>query len=124
LGVFVPAVLAFTMAGCRVAAAGADQRDLTVPEVHAPLSNATPGNVESDLERTIRVQLDKSFSDDPSLREGDISVSVDNGDVTLTGNVWSEAERKRTNYLAMDVPGVRSVANALRVSEEEDDEDR
>jgi osmotically-inducible protein OsmY len=62
------------------------------------------------------VQLDKSIADEPSLKHRDISFSVDGGDVTLTGTVRTEAERRKANEVVMNVPGVRSVANALRVS--------
>jgi osmotically-inducible protein OsmY len=72
--------------------------------------------VETDLDRAIRAQLDKSLADDSSLKNRDISFSVDGGDVTLTGTVRTEAERRKANVVVMNVPGVRSVANALRVS--------
>jgi len=42
---------------------------------------------------------------------------VDGWDVTLTGDVKTEPERRKANELVMNVPGVKSVANALRVSE-------
>jgi len=63
------------------------------------------------------VQLDKAFSDDPNLKDRDIGFSVDGWDVTLTGDVKTETERRKANDLVMNVPGVKSVANALRVSE-------
>jgi osmotically-inducible protein OsmY len=77
---------------------------------------APPARVETDFDRTIRVQQDKSIADEPSLKHRDISFSVDGGDVTLTGTVRTEAERRKANEVVMNVPGVRSVANALRVS--------
>ena len=73
---------------------------------------------ESALERTIRIQIDKMVEDDPGLKDCDINVSVDGSDVRLTGSVRSETERRRANSVAIDVPGVRSVANALRVVSE------
>ena len=73
--------------------------------------------VETDLERSIRVQVDKAFSDDPNLKDRDISLGVDGWDVTLTGDVQTETERRKANELVMNVPGVKSVANALRISE-------
>jgi osmotically-inducible protein OsmY len=63
------------------------------------------------------VQLDKEFSVDPNLKDRNISFSVDGWDVTLTGVVKTEIERRKANELVMNVPGVKSVANALRVSE-------
>ena len=63
------------------------------------------------------MQLGKAFSDEPSLKDRDIGFSVDGWDVTLTGDVKTETERRNANALVMNVPGVKSVANALRVSE-------
>ena len=62
------------------------------------------------------MQLDRSLSDESSLKECAISVRVDDGDVTLTGSVRSQTEAEHANDIAINVPGVRSVANALRVS--------
>jgi hypothetical protein len=73
-------------------------------------------HLKNDLERTIALQLDKLISDEPTLRNRDITFTVDDSDVIVTGNVQSDAEREKTNEIAMNVPGVRSVANALRVS--------
>lgn len=109
-------MLTLTLSGCR--AAPAPQRDLTAPvvQVSRPPDSTPPALAENDLVRTIRVQLDKSISEEPSLKNRDIIFSVDDGDVTVTGNVRSDAEREKTNEIAMNVPGVRSVANALRIS--------
>ena len=114
---FASAFCAFALNGC--APASGPQQALAVPTVlasavHAP---ATPVRVETDLERSIRVQLAKAFSDEPSLKDRDVSFSVDGWDVTLTGDVKTEPERRKANELVMNVPGVKSVANALRVSE-------
>ena len=108
---------AFALNGC--APASGPQQALAVPAVLASAVQgpATPVRVETDLERSIRVQLDKAFSDDPGLKDRHISFSVDGWDVTLTGDVKTEPERKKANELVMNVPGVKSVANALRVSE-------
>ncbi|HTL03178.1 MAG TPA: BON domain-containing protein [Vicinamibacterales bacterium] len=114
---FASAFCAFALNGC--APASGPQQALAVPTVlasavHAP---ATPVRVETDLERSIRVQLAKAFSDEPGLKDRDVSFSVDGWDVTLTGDVKTEPERRKANELVMNVPGVKSVANALRVSE-------
>ena len=45
------------------------------------------------------------------------SLLVTNGDVSVTGTVRTEEERRKINDLAMDIGGVKSVANALRVGE-------
>ena len=51
------------------------------------------------------------------LKGRDISFIVTNGDVSVTGMVRTEEERKRINDLAMNIGGVKSVANALLVAE-------
>ena len=48
-----------------------------------------------------------------------MSFNVVNGDVTVMGTVRSEDERKRMNDIVMNIAGVKSVANALRVAGEE-----
>jgi hypothetical protein len=103
--------------GCRATGGSQEAPEPTAPTVQAPWgASANSARTETDLDRTIRVQLDKSFADEPSLKDRDISFSVDGGDVTLTGTVRSETARRKANEVAMNVPGVRSVANALRVS--------
>ena len=53
----------------------------------------------------------------PTCTNRDISFIVTNGDVSVTGIVRTEEERTRINDLAMNIDGVKSVANALRVAE-------
>jgi hypothetical protein len=77
----------------------------------------TPLVPETEADRLIRRDLNLAISQDPSLRDRQISFLVSNGDVSVTGIVKNEGERKRINDLAMDIDGVKSVANALRVSE-------
>jgi hypothetical protein len=76
---------------------------------------ATPAS-ENPADRIIRRDLDEAIAQDPGLKEREISFSVDNGDITVTGTVRTEEEREKINELGMGVRGVRSVANALRVS--------
>ena len=68
-------------------------------------------------DRTIRRELNLAIDRDTDLKDRDISFIVNHGDVSVTGIVRNESERERINELAMGIPGVRSVANALRVSE-------
>ena len=77
---------------------------------------APPARVENGVDRAIRIELEGVFSRDPMLKAQDINFIVEGGDVTTTGSVKTGKERERVNQLAMNVPGVRSVANALRVS--------
>jgi hypothetical protein len=72
---------------------------------------------ESPEDRGIRRHLNLAIAQDPSLKDRQISFLVSNGDVSVTGIVKSEEERRKMNELAMNIAGVKSVANALRVSE-------
>jgi len=71
---------------------------------------------ESDADKRIRQEVDSVIQQDPALKGRPISFSVDNGDITVTGTVRTETDRQRINELALHVAGVKSVANALRVS--------
>jgi osmotically-inducible protein OsmY len=56
-----------------------------------------------------RIELDNF------LRDRDIRLRVDDGLVTITGEVWSTLERERVSELIRGVPGVIDVANELAV---------
>lgn len=71
---------------------------------------------ETDADKRIRQDVDAVIARDPALKDRPISVSIDNGDITVTGTVRTETERQKINELAMHVGGVKSVANALRVA--------
>ncbi|MEO5739137.1 MAG: BON domain-containing protein [Vicinamibacterales bacterium] len=66
----------------------------------------------------IRRDLTLAIARDVDLADRGITFIVANGDVSVTGIVRTEDERKKMNDLAMNVDGVKSVANALRVAEE------
>lgn len=65
----------------------------------------------------IRRELNLAISRDAELRGREISYIVANGDVSVTGTVRTEEERRKMNDLAMNIVGVKSIANALRVAE-------
>jgi BON domain-containing protein len=71
---------------------------------------------ESAGDGSIRRQLNAAIEQDPSLKDRVITFTVINGDVTVTGTVRTEIERQRMNELAMQIDGVKSVANSLRVA--------
>jgi osmotically-inducible protein OsmY len=71
---------------------------------------------ESEADKRIRQEVDAVIEQDPALKDRPIRFSVDNGDITVTGTVRTETERQKINELALHVAGVKSVANALRVS--------
>ena len=65
----------------------------------------------------IRRDLDLAIARDADLKNRLISFIVANGDVSVTGMVRTEQERRKINDLAMNIGGVKSVANALLVAE-------
>ncbi len=85
---------------------GRDQKD--IPAVAVP---------ENETDRTIRRELNRAIAEDPRLKDREISFLVSNGDISVTGTVRNEDERRKINDLAMNITGVKSVANALRVDD-------
>lgn len=55
------------------------------------------------------------LTEDPWLDASDIEASVKDGDVTLTGLVYSREDKRRAERLAEEVSGVGDVQNNLRV---------
>lgn len=88
----------------------ADQR----AHEHEPDASLVP---ENPSDRRVRRDLGLAIARDRELRDRDISFMVSRGDVSVSGVVRSEDERRKINDLAMGIDGVRSVANALRVAE-------
>lgn len=72
---------------------------------------------ENAGDRRIRRNLDTAIARDTELQTRAISFIVTNGDVSVIGTVRTEKERRKINGLAFDIGGVKSVANALRVTE-------
>ena len=66
---------------------------------------------DKDLKQHVQSALDW----EPSLDASDIGVSVDEGVVTLRGNVRSYTERSTAERVALRVYGVKAVANDLEV---------
>jgi hypothetical protein len=82
--------------------------------INIPTATSIPQN-PADL--GVRRDLNLALADDVDLRNREIQFIVTNGDVSVTGTVRTEAERKKFNDLAMNIGAVKSVANALRVAE-------
>jgi osmotically-inducible protein OsmY len=65
-------------------------------------------------DRILQEDTLRALEFDP-LNAASIGVTVANGVVTLHGRVGSTVERETAERLALDVPGVRAVANELAV---------
>jgi hypothetical protein len=105
-------------AGCRAdtssVAREPESATLAKPVASSPYAAIAP---ENPADRGIRRNLVLAIDRDADLRQRDISFVVANGDVSVAGTVSTEEERKKVNELALNIEGVKSIANALRVSE-------
>jgi osmotically-inducible protein OsmY len=72
---------------------------------------------DNPSDREIRRHLNLAISHDDALKSRDISFIVSNGDVSVTGTVRTEEERRKLNELAMNIGGVKSVANGVLIAE-------
>jgi hypothetical protein len=88
----------------------------TPPDVRAR-EGAAAVVPENPADRAIRQELVSAIAMDPQLKNREISFLVSNGDVSVTGTVGTEQERRKINDMAMSIAGVKSVANAVRVEE-------
>jgi osmotically-inducible protein OsmY len=86
-------------------------------EVHAtPAPTPQIAEPESESDQAIRRALRASIDEDAALKNRAITFSIDRGDITVSGTVRTETERQKINELAMQISGVKSVANAVRVT--------
>lgn len=65
----------------------------------------------------IREDVSDALSDDPMVDASEITVSVSNCEVMLTGTVDSRLEKRRAEDCAERISGVKHVQNNLRVNE-------
>ena len=82
------------------------------PSPSTPSSSASPSK-PTNLE--IEVNVNSKLLDDKELSTYPITVKVDNGVTTLSGEVPSEALKNRAEKVAKSVKGVSSVINNLTV---------
>ena len=121
----VSAVVAIVLAsgGCSANTATQErpqerQRQATAPDNDNRIKSPSPTGIpESPTDRLIRRDLNLSISHDADLKHRDISFIVTNGDISVTGIVRTEDERRKINDLAMNIDGVKSVANAVLIAE-------
>jgi len=71
------------------------------------VSDRTDADIADDIRYRLR--------SDASIDAGLITVTVNDGKVTLAGSVGSAAEKREAQYEAWIVPGVRSIANTIHV---------
>ena len=66
----------------------------------------------------IREDVNDRLTYDPQIDATEISVSVDKGEVTLSGTVGSRHERRHAEDCAENISGVKHVQNNIRVQDE------
>ena len=71
--------------------------------------------VGDDMDGRLHDALDDLVESDPVLRDRDIDFDVNNGAVTVKGDVRSTAEKAKVSEIIQGVPGVKDFANALEV---------
>ena len=104
-------------ASCGANTATKEQPRESPQQVDAEPSAPAIAVPENPADRNIRRELQHAITQDAELNDREISFIVSNGDVNVTGTVRTEEERKKINDLAMNISGVKSVANGLRVAE-------
>lgn len=68
-----------------------------------------------DLDGRVRSVLGQMVDQDPVLRDRDIDFDVNNGVVTVKGEVRTAAEKSKVSEMIKAAPGVKDFANALEV---------
>lgn len=63
----------------------------------------------------VTARVKKAIYDEPALKVSEISVTTENGLVSLEGSVKSRAERIKATQVARKVEGVKKVRNELKV---------
>jgi osmotically-inducible protein OsmY len=63
----------------------------------------------------IREEINERLSDDDHVDASDIVVSVDNGEVSLSGTVSDRSSKRRAEDIVEEISGVQHVENRIRV---------
>jgi osmotically-inducible protein OsmY len=95
------------VANAAVGTSGRVLNELTVEGLNAETAD--------DLDDQIEDGLDRMLDNDPVLKERDIKFEVNNGMVTIKGEVRSLDEKRRVGQMVAAAPGVKDVANGLAV---------
>jgi osmotically-inducible protein OsmY len=88
---------------------------LYLPSAFLSAEDSTPAATMKSVRQ--EAQIWTTYQISPFLRGSDISVSVENGKVTLTGTVSEDVNKDLAKAIAAGVEGVRSVDNQIKVDE-------
>jgi len=105
LSVTFASLLAIGLSGCEKSEKSTSEKK----------SESTAAAEITDLD--IATQVKSALTEDNTLGVSDITVTVSNGDVRLTGFVDNEVQLEHALDVARSVPGVRSVKSELNLKE-------
>lgn len=69
-----------------------------------------------DMDNAIRKELNAKVNNDRTLEDRSINFDVNNGVVTIKGEVRNEAEKAKVNEMAKSTQNVRDVVNVLEIN--------
>ncbi len=97
---------------------GAGRADDYARDVHPPrMSFRGRGPINWRPDERIREVVNELLTDHDGIDATDVDVTVENGEVTLSGNVGSRWEKRLAEDVALQCGGVHDVHNRLRVNE-------
>jgi osmotically-inducible protein OsmY len=91
------------------------QRRRQLDKIRGPHRGKGPKGYERSDDR-IREDVSDRFYDDPYIDASDISIRVEGKEVILEGNVDSKEAKRRAEYLAESIRGVKDVENRLKIN--------
>lgn len=95
------------VAAAAVGTSGRVLNEVTIRDVN----DSSADNLDGD----IRSHLKEMVDNDQVLRDRDINFDVNNGVVTVKGEVRTAAEKTKVNDIVRAAPGVKDMANALEI---------
>jgi osmotically-inducible protein OsmY len=95
------------IATATVGTTGTVLNELTIKGLNETTAGSLDGQIES--------QLKKMLDNDPILRDRDVDFEVNNGVVTVKGDVRTAEEKNKITELVRAAPGVKDMANALEI---------
>jgi osmotically-inducible protein OsmY len=95
------------VATAAVGTSGKVLNEVTVKRLNESTADNLDGQIRSDLKRKI--------GDDQVLRDRNIDFDVNNGMVTVKGDVRTVAEKNHVTDIVKSAPGVKDMANSLEI---------
>jgi hypothetical protein len=95
------------VATAAVGTTGRVLNEVTIKDVNDKTAN--------DLDGDIRSHLKDAINADQVLRDRDVNFDVNNGVVTVKGEVRTAAEKTKVSEIVRESPGVKDMANALEI---------